>query len=102
MRLLQCSEGAMASKASAPEGRGLAGWLLGLLRGWPGQREGQVKQMQLIETLALGGKRQLMFVSCGGERFLVGGGLESVETIVRVNAEALLRFEARNPGEICQ
>jgi flagellar biogenesis protein FliO len=102
MRLLQCSEGTMASKASAPEVRGLAGWLLGLLRGWPGQREAQVKQMQLIETLALGGKRQLMLVSCGGERFLVGGGLESVETIVRVNAEALLRFEARNPGEICQ
>jgi flagellar biogenesis protein FliO len=102
MRLLQCSEGTMASKASAPEVQGLAGWLLGLLRGWPGQREAQVKQMQLIETLALGGKRQLMLVSCGGERFLVGGGLESVETIVRVNAEALLRFEARNPGEICQ
>jgi flagellar biogenesis protein FliO len=102
MRLLQCSEGTMASKASAPEVQGLAGWLLGLLRGWPGQREAQVKQMQLIETLALGGKRQLMLVSCGGERFLVGGGLESVETIVRVNAEALLRFEARNPGETCQ
>jgi flagellar biogenesis protein FliO len=102
MRLLQCSEGTMASKASAPEVQGLAGWLLGLLRGWPGRREAQVKQMQLIETLALGGKRQLMLVSCGGERFLVGGGLESVETIVRVNAEALLRFEARNPGEICQ
>ena len=102
MRLLRCSEGAMASKASAPEVQGLAGWLLGLLRGWPGQREAQVKQMQLIETLALGGKRQLMLVSCGEERFLVGGGLESVETIVRVNAEALLTFEARNPGEICQ
>jgi hypothetical protein len=100
MRLLQCSEGMMARKAT-PEVQGLAGWVLGLLRGL-GQREAQVKHMQLIETLALGGKRQLMLVSCGGERFLVGGGLESVETIVRINAEASLGFEAKNLGEICQ
>jgi flagellar biogenesis protein FliO len=101
MRLLQCSEATMASKAAAPEMPGLAGWVLGLLRGL-GRREAQVKQMELIETLALGGKRQLMLVSCGGERFLVGGGVESVETIVRVNAEGPLELETRNPGEICQ
>jgi flagellar biogenesis protein FliO len=101
MRLLHYSEGTMARGEAAPELQGLAGWVLGLLRGL-GQREVQVKQMQLIETLALGGKKQLMLVSCGGERFLVGGGLESVETIVRVNAEASLGLEARNPGEICQ
>jgi hypothetical protein len=40
--------------------------------------------MRLVETLALGGKRQLMLVTCAGESFLVGGGLESVETIVRL------------------
>jgi hypothetical protein len=102
MQLLQCSERTMASKAAAPEVQGLAGWVLGLLRGCLGQREAQVKQMQLIETLALGGKRQLMLVSCGEERFLVGGGLESVETIVRVNAEASRGFVAKNLGEICQ
>jgi flagellar biogenesis protein FliO len=45
---------------------------------------GHVKQMQLLETLPLGGKRQLMLVQCGTEQFLVGGGLESVETIVKV------------------
>lgn len=100
MRLLHYSEGTMAREA-APEVQGLAGWVLGLLRGL-GQREAQVKQMELIETLALGGKRQLMLVSCGGERFLVGGGLESVETIVRLNAEASLGLEAKNLGEICQ
>jgi len=88
MQLLQCSEGGMAGKATAPEVQGLAGWVLGLLRGLPGRRETHTKQMQLIETLALGGKRQLMLVSCGKERFLVGGGLETVET--------------KNQGEICQ
>jgi flagellar biogenesis protein FliO len=99
MRLLY-SEETMARKA-APEVQGLAGWVLGLLRGL-GQPEAQVKQMELIETLALGGKRQLMLVSCGRERFLVGGGLENVETIVRVNAETSPELEAKNLGEICQ
>jgi hypothetical protein len=102
MQLLQCSEGARSSKAAAPEVKGLAGWVLGLLRGCLGQREAHVKQMQLIETLALGGKRQLMLVNCGGELFLVGGGLESVETIVRMRAEGSLGTEAKSLGDICQ
>ena len=98
MRLLHCSEGTMVSKT--PEAQGLAGWVLGLLRGL-GKREACLKQMELIETLALGGKRQLMLVSCGEERFLVGGGLESVETIVRISTEPSLR-EANDQGETCR
>ena len=58
-----------------------------LLRGLRSERQSAMKQMQLLETLPLGGKRQLMLVSCAGERFLVGGGVESIETIVRVRAE---------------
>ena len=100
MQVLQGSDGTMASKA-APDMRGLAGWVFDLLRGL-GKRDAHVKQMELVETLALGGKRQLMLVSCGGERFLVGGGPESVETIVRVSAEGSLELEARNPGATCQ
>ena len=42
------------------------------------------RQMQVIETLSLGGRRQLALVSCGGERYLVGVGEERIETIVRV------------------
>jgi flagellar biogenesis protein FliO len=99
MQALQGSDGTMASKA-APDMRGLAGWVFDLLRGL-GKRDAHVKQMELVETLALGGKRQLMLVSCGGERFLVGGGPESVETIVRVSAEGSLELEARNPGATC-
>ena len=99
MQALQGSDGTMASKA-APDMRGLAGWVFDLLRGL-GKRDAHVKQMELVETLALGGKRQLMLVSCGGERFLVGGGPESVETIVRVSADGSLELEARNPGATC-
>jgi flagellar biogenesis protein FliO len=101
MRLLQGSDGTTASRVVAPEMQGLAGWVFDLLRGL-GKRDAHVKQMELIETLALGGKRQLMLVSCGGEQFLVGGGPESVETIVRVSAEVSQELEARNPGATCQ
>jgi flagellar biogenesis protein FliO len=70
--------------AAVLEVQGLAGWVLGLLRGLRDRRELQVKQLRLVETLSLGGKRQLMLVTCAGESFLVGGGVESVETIVRL------------------
>ena len=45
------------------------------------------RHMQIVETLALGPKKQLMLVSCDGERFLVGTGADSVQTIVRVAAD---------------
>ena len=60
-------------------------------------RNGQQRLMKVVETLPLGGKRQLMLVSCGGEHFLVGGGLESVETIVRVKG----RSSVEDQGGIC-
>ena len=92
MWLLQGMERTNNPKASV-EIQGLAGWVLGLLRGWRGERTAQRKQMRVVETLALGGRRQLMLVSCGDEHFLVGGGMDSVETIVRVKADGV--------GEIC-
>ena len=33
--------------------------------------------MRVVETLALGGRRQLILVACGSERFLVGSGAGS-------------------------
>lgn len=93
MRLVQDIEQTNGVKASF-EIQGLAGWILGLLRGVRGERITQRKQMRLEETLALGGRRQLMLVSCGGEHFLVGGGVDSVESIVRVKADGA-------EGEIC-
>ena len=93
MRLVQDIERTNVAKANF-EIQGLAGWILGLLRGWRGERTTQRKRMRLVETLALGGRRQLMLVSCGGEHFLVGGGVDSVESIVRVKADDAV-------GEIC-
>jgi flagellar biogenesis protein FliO len=87
---------------ATPGVQGLAGWMLGLLRGWRGQREMQRKQLRLVETLSLGGKRQLMLVTCGGESFLVGGGMESVETIVRLKAEVSLDVVAKSVDGTCQ
>jgi hypothetical protein len=87
---------------STSETQGLAGWVLNLLRGWRGQGKVQRKQLQLIETLPLGGKRQLMLVTCGGESFLVGGGLESVETIVRLRPEVSVNEVARKLDGTCQ
>ena len=72
-----------------------------LLQTWMARRSalaGHVKQMQLLETLPLGGKRQLMLVQCGTEQFLVGGGLESVETIVKVAGMADTR---RQQDDLC-
>ncbi len=67
--------------------KGLAGWIVGLVQGqWPGFKS-QQKQMRIVETLSLGGKRQLMLIECAGESFLVGGGLDNVHTIVRVQGQ---------------
>lgn len=72
------------------EVQGLAGWVMGQLRDLRSRREGQRRQLRLVETLPLGGKRQLMLVTCGGESFLVGGGMDSVETIVPLKNETSL------------
>ncbi len=59
---------------------GLAGWLLACFD----RRKSQLrrKHMLVLETLALGSKRQLTLVECDGRRYLLGGGADSVETIV--------------------
>lgn len=91
-----------AATTADPEVQGLAGWVFGLVRGWRGQREMQRRQLRLVETLPLGGKRQLMLVTCAGESFLVGGGMESVETIVRLKAEVSLDVAAKSLDGTCQ
>jgi flagellar biogenesis protein FliO len=105
MRVLARAEqremGNVAATA-AHEVQGLAGSVLGLLRGWRSRSEMQRKQLRLVETLQLGGKRQLMLVTCAGESFLVGGGVESVETIVRLKAEVSLDLAAKNLDATCQ
>jgi flagellar biogenesis protein FliO len=85
-----------------PKMQGLAGWALDLLRRLRGQPDIEQRQLRLVETLPLGGKRQLMLVTCAGESFLIGGGLESVETIVRVRAEVSLDAAAKSRDESCR
>jgi hypothetical protein len=101
MRILQNTEVTATRRISPVEMQGITGWALGLLRDWRGQRATTQKHMRLVETLALGGKRQLLLVSCGEEWFLVGGGVESVETIVRVKAEDSPDLELKNWDESC-
>ena len=86
----------------AVEVQSLADWLIALFRSWRGLQEAGGKQMQLMESLPLGGKRQLMLVSCAGERFLVGGGAESIETIVRLTGEVASGAVATGLDETCQ
>ena len=65
---------------------GWAGWVIRTLqRG----RDGLVarrtaKTMQVLETLPLGGRRQLALVRCGEDEFLVGMSGDGVSTIVPV------------------
>jgi flagellar biogenesis protein FliO len=70
---------------------GLAGWLMAwmhTLRLGATMRLKTRKRMSLVETLSLGGKKQLLLVTCAGERFLVGTGSDSVQTIVRIHPES--------------
>jgi flagellar biogenesis protein FliO len=76
--------------ATTPNVQGLVGWMLSMLDSWRGAGEACQRQLRLIETLPLGGKKELMLVTCAGESFLVGGGAEGVETIVRLHGEASL------------
>lgn len=89
--------GQTSPRKGVPELQGIVGWLLNFVRSRRATRYGQQRLMRVVETLSLGGKRQLMLVSCGGEHFLVGGGLESVETIVRLERGLLVK----NQDEIC-
>lgn len=62
---------------------GLAEMLLRLWarRGAKAERE---REIELIEMLSLGGRRQLILIRCAGERFLVGGSLDRIETMVKL------------------
>ncbi|WP_263385392.1 flagellar biosynthetic protein FliO [Granulicella arctica] len=72
-----------------PSAGGLGAWMVGALQGrvrikWRGGVPDRMQQMQLLETLPLGGKRQMMLIACEGERYLVGCGPEAVTSIVKL------------------
>ncbi|WP_412176563.1 flagellar biosynthetic protein FliO [Edaphobacter sp.] len=88
------------TKTSAHPG-GLAGWLLGRLGEAGAKRQAAIKQMRLLDTLPLGGRRNLMLVSCAGELFLVGGSAESIESIVRVQGGTSQSIAAKGMDGLC-
>lgn len=106
-RKMQPLEGRHVTKKTQTSGLpgGLAGWMLDALRRLRRESRPEVRLMRLLETLPLGGKRQLMLVSCAGEYFLVGGGPESLETIVRVRSlarsEDIRDGSERKPSGTC-
>jgi len=101
MRRVESIAQSRPAKAS-PKTHGLAGHLLELIRGFGERRRAAgVRQMHLVETLPLGGKRQLMLVECAGERFLIGGGPESVETIVQIAPAVAQQASAKRLGGAC-
>ncbi len=74
-------------RTASLSGQGLAGTLLQLWATRRSAKAEQKKEMELLETLSLGGKLQLMLVRCAGERFLLAGSLDRIETMVRLGVE---------------
>jgi flagellar biogenesis protein FliO len=66
----------------------LMGWVRRMARNGLGnlQRGRGQRRMELVETLQLGGKRQLMLVVCDGQRYLVGAGGDAVNSIEAMGA----------------
>jgi hypothetical protein len=70
-------------------GRVLAGIKANLLKEFSkchGSR--REKRLQLIERLQLGGKGQLVLITCDGQPYLLGFGGDGVQTIVGIEGRA--------------
>ena len=44
------------------------------------------RRLQVVETLSIGPKKQLLLIRCDGEKYLVATGPDSVQTILRVDS----------------
>lgn len=69
---------------------GWAGWLMSVMqRGRNGLTARRaVRMLQVVETLSLGGHRQVALLRCGSEQFLVGMSGDGVSTIVPLRGES--------------
>lgn len=80
-------------QVGAPRPRFLARlqvWMHAVLRlgfAWAARPRAE-QRMELLETLQLGGKRQLMLVLCEGQRYLVGAGGDSVHSIAAIQHQS--------------
>jgi flagellar biogenesis protein FliO len=63
--------------------------IAGLFGGtWAGRTARVARRLQVLETLPLGPKKQLLLISCDGERYLVATGPDGVQTLTRVESRA--------------
>jgi flagellar biogenesis protein FliO len=76
-----------ATKMESSGTKGLLHAAMGAMARLSGAGTATAKRMQVLETLALGARKQLLLVSCDGERFLVGTGADQVQSIVRLSGE---------------
>jgi hypothetical protein len=67
---------------------------------WAGGTGTSTRRLRVLETLAIGPKKQLLLVSCDGERYLVGTGPDSVQTITRVGSHANVSAGANTAPEL--
>lgn len=62
--------------------------IVGLCMNFFASERREAKHMELVETLVLGGKKQLHLVICDGERFLIGVGGDRIQAVLRVGGDA--------------
>lgn len=86
----------IADGSRKEEGRGAVGWILDKLLTLRSRNLAEKCDLHLLETLSLGGRRQLMLVECGTQRYLVGVGTDSVETIVAVIEQPLVSAQVKD------
>jgi len=59
------------------------------------------RRLQLVETLPLGGKRQLILICCDGNHFLVGAGSDGVSAITPIAPATPAAVGYAMPTELC-
>ncbi len=77
---------------------GLADWLLRAFSrmaagSWSRRIPMKQRELKLLETLSLGGRRQLILVSCAGKHFLVGAGADSIASVIPLSSHTVDRTD---------
>ncbi len=86
--MLKVNATGSTNKTALREPGGLTGWIFAWMRTGNLKRSSAQKEMNLLETLPLGGRRQLILIECSGERFLVGCGAENIHAITPISTTA--------------
>jgi len=81
----------LASKGDPQHQSGVWRWLVSwLAHRWGGIGMGSTRvggpHMQVLETLSVGPRKQLILLRCAGETYLIGTGAESVQAIQRIES----------------